>query len=168
MADWVTAVRLVHIVAASLWLGGGVFTLTMIFPAVNTSGPAGKGFMLHVARGGGFGRFFGPASGITVLMGAILYWKDGYSKAPFGNTASIVVTIGAIIGILAFLEGVAITMPVGRKMQKLAKEVGPQGPTPAQGPEFAKLASKLNAAALRGIIMVSIVFLLMIGRLFFL
>lgn len=167
MADWVTVVRLVHIMGAALWFGGGLFAVTMIMPAVKAAGPAGKGFMLHVARAGGFGRFFGPASGITVLGGILLYWNGGYASAPFANAAVTTLTLGSILGILAGIEGAAVSMPAGKKLQKLANEVGPQGPTPSQAAELERLVTKVNKAGLRGVIVIAIVFLAMAGRTLF-
>src|SRR5688572_26877755 len=96
--NWVELVRLVHVVAAAIWFGGGLLGILIIGPSVQAAGEAGKAFMATVMRRGGFAKVMGPASILTVLVGLVLYWKAGYHEVPFGSISATLVTIGGVIG----------------------------------------------------------------------
>ncbi|MES2153776.1 MAG: hypothetical protein V4510_01425 [bacterium] len=162
--DWVAAVRLVHILGAVLWLGAGVFMLTMIMPAVKDAGMAGKGFMMTVVRRGGFGKYYGPVAGITIVAGLTLYFKEEIYKTPFGSNSLGMITVGMVLAILAFLDGIAVILPTEAKLKKLVAQVGAGGPSPEQAAKFEALAMKIGRSSVLGITLVGITFLLMTGR----
>jgi hypothetical protein len=164
MADWVDAVRVLHIIFGALWFGGGLFAISIILPGVNAAGPAGKSFMAAILRGGGFGKFFGPVSGLTVLTGLLLYYGRGYHDGPFDDAAAAMVTVGAILAILAFAEGLAVNMPSERKLRAIVKQMGNAPPSPEQASQMEALAMKSRKASMRGMALVALTFLLMVGR----
>lgn len=162
--DWIALVRAVHVIAVVAWFGGGLFTVAMVLPAVRSAGPAGKGFMMAVLRKGGFGKFFGIAAVVGILAGATLFWKYGYHRDPFGTTPSTLLTLGAIVGLVAFVESLAVSMPNEAKMKKIVAQMGPGGPTPEQAALLERLAAKQAKAGVRTVSMVAVALVLMLIR----
>jgi uncharacterized membrane protein len=162
--EWEQVVRLVHIVAASLWFGGGVFMLLMIMPVVNASGPIGKAFMASAMRRGGFGRYYGSMALLTVLSGLILYVARGFHDRPFDTAADTALTIGGLLGILAFAEGLAVALPTELKLKRVVAEAGDGPPNPEQATRLDALGQKLGKASVRGVAMIGLAMLAMVGR----
>lgn len=162
--DWVVLLRAVHVIAVVAWFGGGLFTLSMVLPAVRAAGPAGKGFMMAVLRRGGFGKFFGVSGVVGVVAGFILFWKLDYHKDPFGSTPSLLLTIGAIVGLVALAESLAVSMPNEARMKRTASQISATGPTPEQAALMEKLVAKQGRVGLRTITMVAIAVVLMVIR----
>lgn len=162
--DWIVLLRALHVIAVTVWFGGGLFAVSMVLPAVRAAGPAGKGFMMAVLRRGGFGKMFGVAATVGVLAGLILFWKMGYHSDPFGTRPGIFLTLGAILGILAFAESLAVSMPNEMRMRKLAAQIGPGGPTPEQASSMEKMAMKQGRAGLRAVVLVGSALVLMLVR----
>jgi len=161
---WEAWVRMIHVLAAAIWLGGGLFAIAMVLPTVKAAGPAGKAFMMANLKRGGWGFFFGPAGGVTILAGLTLYAGLGYHKDPFGTTASILVTTGALLALAAFVEAMAVSMRAEKKMKTIVAAIGPSGPTPEQGAEMEKLALRLAKAGMRTVTLLLLTMLLMLGR----
>lgn len=164
MADWQDWARFVHVVAVMMWTGGSMFAISMVLPSVNAAGASGRGFMMTVIRRGGFGKYFGPVGGLSILSGLVLYWGRGYDAGPFANPAASMVTIGAILAILAYAEGLAVNMPTERKLKALVTQMAPQGPTPEQAARLEALASKIRKASLRGTGLIVLAFVAMVAR----
>lgn len=166
--DWVTLVRMIHVLGAGLWVGGGIFMLFMVMPTVAAAGPAGKQFMMAMLRRGGPALFFAPASLVTIITGGVLYGKLEYAQDPFGTAMNAAVTIGMIAAILAFLEGILVARPTGNKLKKVAAGIGPKGPTPEQAAEMERISGSMRKSAFVSVGLVVFAFLLMTGRTLFL
>jgi uncharacterized membrane protein len=162
--DWVELVRLIHILAAAVWFGGGMLGILIIGPSVAAAGEAGKAFMGVVMKRGGFAKIMGPASNLTVLAGLALYWQRGYHHAPFATASVSLVTIGGLIGVLVLAMGYLWGLPLQKKMAAIGKQVGPGGPTTEQAKQMAAMGATLTRMGHVTMGLVALTMVLMVGR----
>jgi len=162
MSYLITILRLIHIFAAVIWAGGALFFLSVIAPTVRDAGPDGGKFMMWVARQGRLGRTFAAASGLTFLSGLVLYPLLNY-HANLGNIKAIVLTVGAVFGLLAFLHGLFISGRMARQLTAMAQEMAShQGPpAPEKMQQMQALGAKQGEAAVHSTILISLALLFM-------
>jgi uncharacterized membrane protein len=119
--------RLLHIVAAFLWVGLGVAVTFYIAPAALSAGESGLRFLKTLFTRTSFGSIFAIASGLTMLAGILLYIV-GNAVAHFTQTGNMVLGIGAAAGILATIHGGAVTGRATRALgEALAQHVPDDG-----------------------------------------
>ncbi len=104
----------VHLLAAACWFGAGWYDRLMVSPALKASGPAGVEIIRTFTRQGGGARWFAPASMLTILSGAALYWRLGISP---GTSAGLFVTLGALLGLSAMLMGIFLHAPAEKRLK---------------------------------------------------
>ncbi len=126
--DWYTIVKLLHVTAAVIWLGGG-FMMLVLGTRAERSGDAAS--MLHVMGSmAALGNLvFMPASALTLLTGLMMAWL----WIGFGDLWIVIGLAGAA---MTFLTGVLFLKPVGDRIAAMAAK---EGPTPAVLAEGAKL-----------------------------
>ena len=163
MAIYLTILRVIHIFAAVFWAGGAFFVVRVLLPTVQEAGPDGGKFMQRLAMSGRLTKGFAIASGVTVLSGALAFWPatGGLNMGYLRSGPGIVLTIGAIFGLLAFLHGTFITAPVARRSGELAKQMAArQGPPePEQLKEAQALGAKLGENAVHSAILIALALL---------
>jgi hypothetical protein len=108
--------RLIHIVAAFVWVGFGVTFAFYVGPAAAAAGERGLRFLKNLLTRTSYARAFPAVAGITMLAGILLYLTGSMNH--FSNTGNIVLGIGAVAGILAGVHGGAVT---GRATSALGK-----------------------------------------------
>ncbi len=160
--------RALHIVAAALWIGAGVFQVLIIGPALMQAGPQAGGFIMTLARRGGMGRFFAISGIVTILAGGLVYGErikalKDIGEGAFSSTDGFyLVTIGAILAVLALLHGLTSNMPTERKLVKLCKSI--QGaPTPEQARLMGEYGAKLGKQGVIGVAIITVALLCMVG-----
>jgi uncharacterized membrane protein len=108
--------RLIHIVAAVVWVGAGATQLFVLSPAFAAAGETGLRFSKVLGSIPAFRMLFPVGAGITMLAGILLYLTG--SASHFSQTGNIVLGIGALAGLAAGIHGGAIT---GRSSAKLGE-----------------------------------------------
>ena len=90
-----------------------------IGPTVGATAEAGQKFIGHLVGNLKFSARMSAAAGLTILAGAILYWRDsqGLSSLWLKSGAGTGFTIGAIFGLIGFIFGIR----VGRVITAMAK-----------------------------------------------
>lgn len=103
--------RAIHILAGVYWAGSMFVMVGNLLPAMrNGAGPALVPVMKSI------GMRSGIAALLTIFAGFYLYAAlHGEDK----SAGAQVLTIGAIAAIFAFLVGVVVNMPAGRKLAQL-------------------------------------------------
>ncbi len=149
----ITLVRAIHVLAAVIWAGGAFFNVVFLSPAVKASGPAG-GTVMQKLTSGPLIRTMQIVPLVTVLAGLILYWY--YSRFSLGYITSVYglfLTVGALFGLAAFLEGLFVTGPTADKVGKLGAQMAQAGgpPQPEQIAEMQALRTRFERAATRGL-----------------
>jgi uncharacterized membrane protein len=107
MDVYLVVVRLIHIVAAALWVGSGFFATMILTPTLVKLGTEGSGVARTLGQSSAFRMIFPVSGGLTVLAGLLLYFRPGES-AIFSSTGWLVLSIGALAGVLGVLHGGAM------------------------------------------------------------
>lgn len=104
-----TVLLFVHVLAAATWFGGGIMIYIIAERAVKSDDPARIGNLLDDAEFLGK-RFFGPASGITLLGGIWLVFQGDWG---FDH----VFILGGIVGIVvSMILGFGMIEPTAKKV----------------------------------------------------
>jgi len=130
--------RIIHIVAGVVWVGGTLIMTFFIGPTVGATGEAGQKFVGHLMSNLKFSNRMAAASGLTILAGFILYFRGG--AALMESRFGIGLGIGALFALIGFVAG----MFIGRTIKAMA-ELGAQmqgKPTPDQLKEMQALQKR--------------------------
>jgi len=141
--------RLVHIVAGTVWVGSAVFAALFLFPTARAVGADGRRFLERLRQR------MGPALGIamllTVIPGFIMYGRlsAGFNRAWVTSRPGLALGAGALAALLAVVIGVAVNAPAGANMAALRKAFETQGGahTPAQAAQLAALQTRVERGA---------------------
>jgi hypothetical protein len=90
----------------------------------------------------------------------ILYPLLGY-ESRMDTISGIVLTIGAVFGLLGFLHGIFISGKMARQLTALAKEMAGGPPAPEKIQAMQALAGKQGEAAVHSVILTSAALLFM-------
>jgi uncharacterized membrane protein len=150
----IAVLTFLHIASAIGWLGGVVFFLSVLGPAVRTFSPAASlEFLTKV--GPKQVRFFGGVATATIIFGL------GLVFAAFGTDLSAwpwYIEVGMTMGLIAYLIAVLITIPTFRKADKLAHDIM----TNAQGADPAALGALLKKGNMAAMAIAAILFLTLV------
>lgn len=101
------ALRIIHILSGVLWVGGSALFFFYIEPAINKLGPDAEKFVDEVVNRRKVPIYFITVSTLSVLSGAILYWRDsnGLDLTWITTTTGLAFTVGGIAALVAWLGG---------------------------------------------------------------
>ncbi|TGQ67638.1 DUF2269 family protein [Mesorhizobium sp. M00.F.Ca.ET.186.01.1.1] len=118
--DWYSIVKFLHVVAATLWVGGG-FVLFLLGLLAERAGNIDDKLYAMRASGELGGRFFAPMSMLTLVFGLIMcgFWV-GFSD--------LWIVIGLAGYATTFSIGMFIFKPTGERMGAM---IAKEGVTPA-------------------------------------
>lgn len=123
------ALRLIHIVAAVLWIGLG-FTLIVFVGSVVGDEPSFRYLKALYTRTRLVSVF--PAVALVTTLAGILLYLTG-SPARFSTAGNIVLGIGAVAGLLTFGHGAGALGPLTAKLAgALAQSVPDDQPIPSE------------------------------------
>ena len=109
--DIVLAVtRTIHVFGAVIWAGVAFVNYLWLSPAVHDAGPAGGAVMQRILSSS-FQRTMMIVPLLTVISGLLMYWffSGHFSVAYLTSWKGLALTLGALAGIVAFLEGLFVT-----------------------------------------------------------
>jgi hypothetical protein len=139
-------VRVLHVLAAALWLGAGAILTGFVAPVVGEMGPAGGQVMSGLGRRG-FLTYMAIVPGITVLTGIYLYWRftGGFDPAIMQTHAGLAFGVGGLCG----LAGIIVGGGVIARSSKALLELGAKMPSlpPAERAAAAQQMATLSARA---------------------
>ena len=146
---YMIVLRILHIFAGVIWVGSGLFLTFILIPTIERAGETGSGFMQKLSqRASRMGIMFAASSLITTVAGLLLYERvSGRLDSDWlQSTQGVVLTIGAIAGILAFGHGGGALGPSTDRIGELANEIEAGGgtATPEQMTQFHALYAKLT------------------------
>ena len=106
----VIALRIIHIVAGIIWVGGTLIMTFFIGPTIGATAEAGQKFVGHLMNNLKFSNRMSAAAGLTILAGFILYWIDsnGFTSAWMSSGAGRGFGIGAGFALIGFVFGLLI------------------------------------------------------------
>jgi uncharacterized membrane protein len=140
--------RTIHILAGVLWVGGSVIYITFIEPTVKATAPASQKFMQHFMGRQRYSLFMNVTSGLTVLAGALLYWRDtnGQILHWVQTGPGLGFTLGSLFAITVYLIGFFMIRPRAERLMSLSKQIGKAGgpPTSEQAAELGILDKEMG------------------------
>jgi uncharacterized membrane protein len=146
MDVYMLVLRLIHVLSGVFWAGSAIFFAILLIPAVGDAGEAGGRVMGALAERK-LPRVLGAASGLTVLSGLLMYWRDsnGFSNGFMSSGPGIMFTTGALAALATLVTGGAIVGRATTRLAELGKAVAASGgkPTPEQGAEMGALSARV-------------------------
>lgn len=117
--------RVVHIVAAMIWFGGAIVSAFFLDPTAKALGPAGQSFMDHLINRRRLGMMFPMVAALTVMSGAVLYWRDsaGLNMTWIASPTGVAFTVGGLAGLAAFAGGAVLIGPSATDQAAVAREL---------------------------------------------
>ena len=144
--------RLIHIFAGIFWVGTVWYFALFFLPRVKTFGQD-TGRIMQTMSAQPFPAYMTTAAVLVALSGILMYANAsaGFSGAWIATPAGIVLTLAAILGILAVLEAVLVSRPTAERMAQLGREVAASAgpPSPAVMQAMQALSAKLERAVYR-------------------
>jgi uncharacterized membrane protein len=162
---YLTILRVIHIVAGTLWVGSAVFYLFFVEPTVKSLGPAAPQFMQTLIEKRRYPMFMNAASILTIAAGALLYWSASGSLAWSWITSGpgLGFTVGSLTAIVVFGIGFFMIRPRAERMGALSQAIraasGP--PTATQTAELHTLGEEMTRIERVDVILLSISLVLM-------
>ena len=100
----VTILRLLHIVGGLVWVGAAIVMSFYVEPALDRAGADGRRIMRRLYIETSFPSLIPLSALVTTLAGLLLYGMLSYHEA-LSSGMGLVLTLGALIGLLAFGHG---------------------------------------------------------------
>jgi hypothetical protein len=165
MSILIIVLRAMHILGGIFWTGGAITLAAFVLPSANATRPESGRFMQHLTGPAKLPLWMLIASWATVIGGVGLFGPvTGQLNAEIMRTPrGIALSLGALIAIGSFLEGLIVTAPTARKLGALGAAIAAAGapPTPEQVQQIQAVQTRLQRAGARAAIMLSVTALLM-------
>ena len=100
----VTILRLLHIVGGLVWVGAAIVMSFYIEPALDRAGADGGRIWRRLYNETSFPSLIPLSALVTTVAGLLLYGRLSYHEA-LSSSMGLVLTLGALIGLLAFGHG---------------------------------------------------------------
>jgi len=139
---------LLHGFFGILWAGGAITIGLFVVPAVLEAGPGGGAVMGGILKRR-FPLIMTGSSVVVVLTGLRLYGMRFSGGAWLGTPHGIVVSLGALAALGAFVIGVFVQRPAAEKLGALSAQIAASGgpPSPEQAAQLEALRSRLLKVA---------------------
>ncbi|OGO29823.1 MAG: hypothetical protein A2Z16_13055 [Chloroflexi bacterium RBG_16_54_18] len=151
--------RVIHIFAGAFWVGVSFFNIYFLQPTVRATGTEGSKVMQHLTRGTRFTSTVYTAATLNMLSGLIMYWIiSGFDLAFLTSGYGLVLTIGAIAGLVAWLVAILVIRDVLNRMAGLGQQIQAQGepPTPEQSAQLGALGARLMSVGQANLVFMTI------------
>ncbi len=142
--------RIIHVGSAMIWFGGAIVSSFFLQPTVQALGAAGQPFMEHLMNRRKLGIMFPIVAALTILSGAVLYWRDsgGLQLTWITSPTGLAFTIGGLAAIVAFVGGAVLIGPGIAEQTAVRGELasGNGVPTAAQRERLDRADGRLKLA----------------------
>ena len=142
--------RIIHVGGAMIWFGGAIVSSFFLQPTVAALGMQAQPFIEHLMVRRRMGVMFPIVAALTILSGAVLYWRDsnGLQVAWITSPTGLAFTIGGLAAIGAFVLGGILIGPGVGEQAAVARELAESKaePTAEQNARLARAAGKLKLA----------------------
>jgi hypothetical protein len=168
--DWTwIALRLIHIVGGTLWVGAALFIALFLEPAISDAGPAGGKVMHGIVEKRKLPIYMTLASWLSILAGIWLYWRDsGHLEWEWVKTGpGISYTAGGLVAIAVAFMGQFVNATTAGKMSALGQKMQTAGGPPADTDlaEMSRLQRRMRTAArVEAVLLIFVVVTMAVGR----
>jgi uncharacterized membrane protein len=113
--------RVLHVLAGTLWTGGAVFIAAFVLPAVRAAGAPGGAVMRALTRRGGAADLIAVFALVTLASGGYLLWIDsaGFAGGWLATGFGAGIATGAVLTLAAFVLGLAHNLPAAYALGRL-------------------------------------------------
>jgi hypothetical protein len=147
----IAVLRAVHIVGGVIWAGWAFSLALFIQPAVAAMGQQGGSFMQAVTQRTQLVKVMSYTSLAVILSGIWLLWivSSGFSSLYMGSTHGITLSIGVLLGILAYGHGMSYMRPRAARMGQIGAAIAASGqpPTPEQLAEMGRISGEIQSGS---------------------
>lgn len=142
--------RFVHIVTGVFWAGATIYLAWFVAPAIKSLGADGGKFMQQLGNTNKLPLVMTIVSLLNIISGILLMWELSacFQSAWIFSRHGIIVTVGSLLALIAFLEGLFVTRPTVLLMNNLGKTIAKQGGPPSvqQAQQLENFRKKIFAA----------------------
>lgn len=147
MGILVMILRVIHIFSGVFWVGFAFFNIGFLQPTVKATGAEGQKTMQYLTQKTRLLSTIYTTATLTMLSGLIMYWiLLGFRFSALLSGYGIVMTIGSIAGVIAWIYAVVVIRGIFKQMQTIGQEIQAQGnpPTPRQATQMQALVARLG------------------------
>ena len=147
MGILVMILRVIHIFSGVFWVGFAFFNIGFLQPTVKATGAEGQKTMQYLTQKTRLLSTIYTTATLTMLSGLIMYWiLLGFRFSALLSGYGIVMTIGSIAGVIAWIYAVVVIRGIFKRMQTIGQEIQAQGnpPTPGQASQMQALVARLG------------------------
>lgn len=152
--------RIIHIFSAVAWVGGNFLLVLVVSRGMRALGPEAGKFMGSLTGPGRLTQYMTITGVLTALSGLWMYWlvSGHLDRGWLESGPGVVLTAGAVAGILAWLHGTFALGPIARRMGELSQQIGESGgpPAPEQVEEMQSLRDRQATNSAVSIIIMSV------------
>jgi hypothetical protein len=152
--------RLAHVVAGAAWVGGAFMMILLVSRTARLRGADGDVFMSTLLTEGKAATYFVSAALVTVVAGALLYWRasDGLQLAWVTSPTGIAFTVGALAAVTSLAWGGLMVGPAGTRAKAIQDEIAANGgmSSASQREELATIKGKLNRFAVVDLVLLAV------------
>jgi hypothetical protein len=149
MGTVILILRIIHIFCGGFWVGFVIVNIAFLQPSIRATGAEGQSVMRHLMQKTTLLTWVYTSATLAVLAGLLLYWTQiGFHGPAMMSGRGLVLLIGGVFGILAWIYAVVVIRNVLGQMATVGKAIEAQGapPTPEQGATMQLLLQRLNLA----------------------
>jgi uncharacterized membrane protein len=150
MDTYMILLRLVHIVTGIFWVGSDLLMVFFVEPTVVALGPSGGAFMQRLTKNTRYAQAMPISALLTVVTGILLFSRvsGDFNRDWLMSTSGVVLGMGSLAGILAFLDGMVLVGPTINRIEQLGGEMDEQQGPPSEDQlgEMQQLRGRLNRA----------------------
>lgn len=132
---WIIALRIVHIVAGSFWLGALLLIGGFVIPGARAAGPAGGQVVKQIVQIRRLPAYMDSSVYLSLASGFLLFWRAsaGFSPAWMATRYGMGWTVGGLLGLAAGVYGKFVNSPTARRIGQLSLQLeAAGGPPPAE------------------------------------
>lgn len=136
--------RVVHIVAGILWVGGSAFLFLFVERAAKGLGPQAEPFMTRLVTVQKMPIYFMVTGGLSILAGLALFWRDSAGDRVgwiARDGTGLTFGIGGLAALIAFGVGLFGIRPTVEEMGKAGAAMKSAG-----GPPTPEMVGRMHAA----------------------
>jgi uncharacterized membrane protein len=141
---YLIVLRILHIGAGVAWAGGVFLFVVFVQPSAAAIAPQGAPFIRELVGSRRLIDRILTIAAVSIVGGALLYWelwRDAGGLGDFlGTSYGVVLTIGALAALTAFVIGLFGTRPAVQRMLALGAQMAQ-----AEGPPPPELATQMQA-----------------------
>ena len=147
MGILILVLRVIHIFCGVFWVGFAFFNIGFLQPTVKATGAEGQKTMQYLTQKTRLLSTVYATATLTMLSGLIMYWiLAGFRLSFIRSGYGVVLTIGSIAGVIAWIYAVVVIRGIFNRMQTIGQEIQAQGspPTPEQATQMQALVARLG------------------------